>query len=195
GTWGHLRDRTATASRQGNDRPQPAQSPLPATAPPPLVARIRSSRTGASMDPILVGKAVTTPDALPDTGGRVFLQPKFGNRHGLGAGATGTGKTVTLMTLAEGFSRIGVPVFLADVKGDVAGLAVAGEVGDKLRERAEMIGVDAYAPEASPVLFWDIYGKSGHPVRTTVSEIGPTLLARMLELNDTQSGVLDIVFK
>src|SRR5690606_12584714 len=107
GTWGHSRDRTATASRQGNDRPQPAQSPLPATAPPPLVARIRSSRTGASMDPILVGKAVTTPDALPDTGGRVFLQPKFGNRHGLVAGATGTGKTVTLMTLAEGFSRIG----------------------------------------------------------------------------------------
>ena len=147
------------------------------------------------MDPILVGKAVTTPDSLPETGGRVFLQPEFANRHGLGAGATGTGKTVTLMTLAEGFSRIGVPVFLADVKGDVAGLAVPGEIGDRLRERAEMIGVDAYGPEASPVLFWDIYGKAGHPVRTTVSEIGPTLLARMLELNDTQSGVLDITFK
>ncbi|MEN1927928.1 helicase HerA-like domain-containing protein [Luteimonas sp. MJ250] len=147
------------------------------------------------MDPILVGKAVTRPDSLPETGGRVFLQPKFANRHGLVAGATGTGKTVTLMTLAEGFSRIGVPVFLADVKGDVAGLAVPGEIGDKLRERAEMIGVDAYGPEASPVLFWDIYGKQGHPVRTTVSEIGPTLLSRMLELNDTQSGVLDIVFK
>ena len=147
------------------------------------------------MDPILVGKAVTTPDSLPETGGRVFLQPGFANRHGLVAGATGTGKTVTLMTLAEGFSRIGVPVFLADVKGDVAGLAVPGEIGDRLRERAEMIGVDAYGPEASPVLFWDIYGKAGHPVRTTVSEIGPTLLARMLELNDTQSGVLDITFK
>ena len=147
------------------------------------------------MDPILVGKAVTTPDSLPETGGRVFLQPKLANRHGLVAGATGTGKTVTLMTLAEGFSRIGVPVFMADVKGDVAGLAVPGDIGDKLRERAEMIGVDAYGPEASPVIFWDIYGKLGHPVRTTVSEIGPTLLARMLELNDTQSGVLDIVFK
>ena len=147
------------------------------------------------MDPILVGKAVTTPDSLPETGGRVFLQPKLANRHGLVAGATGTGKTVTLMTLAEGFSRIGVPVFMADVKGDVAGLAVPGDIGDKLRERAEMIGVDAYGPEASPVVFWDIYGKLGHPVRTTVSEIGPTLLARMLELNDTQSGVLDIVFK
>ena len=147
------------------------------------------------MQPILVGKAVTTPDALPDTGGRVFLQPHFGNRHGLVAGATGTGKTVTLMTLAEGFSRIGVPVFLADVKGDVAGLAVPGDIGDGLRERAAMIGVDGYGPEASPVIFWDIYGKLGHPVRTTISEIGPTLLSRMLELNDTQSGVLDIVFR
>jgi DNA helicase HerA-like ATPase len=147
------------------------------------------------MDPILVGKAVTHPDSLPGTGGRVFLQPAFGNRHGLVAGATGTGKTVTLMTLAEGFSRIGVPVFMADVKGDVAGLAVAGDISDALRERAGMIGVEAYAAEANPVVFWDIYGKSGHPVRTTVSEIGPTLLARMLELNDTQSGVLDITFK
>ena len=147
------------------------------------------------MDPILVGKSVTTPDALPETGGRVFLQPKFGNRHGLVAGATGTGKTVTLMTLAEGFSRIGVPVFMADVKGDVAGLAVPGDIGDKLRERAAMIGVQDYGPEASPVIFWDIYGKLGHPVRTTISEIGPTLLGRMLELNDTQSGVLDIVFR
>ncbi|MBB1472308.1 DUF853 family protein [Luteimonas sp. MC1782] len=147
------------------------------------------------MDPILVGKAVTTPDALPETGGRVHLLPRYGNRHGLVAGATGTGKTVTLMTLAEGFSRIGVPVFLADVKGDVAGLAVAGDGGEKLLQRAAMIGADGYTPEASPVLFWDIYGKSGHPVRTTVSEIGPTLLGRMLELNDTQSGVLDITFK
>ena len=147
------------------------------------------------MQPILVGKAVTTPDALPDSGGRVFLQPRFGNRHGLVAGATGTGKTVTLMTLAEGFSRIGVPVFMADVKGDVAGLAVPGDIGDTLRERAARIGVDGYGPEASPVVFWDIYGKLGHPVRTTISEIGPTLLARMLELNDTQSGVLDIVFR
>lgn len=147
------------------------------------------------MDPILVGKAVTTPDALPETGGRVHLQPRYGNRHGLVAGATGTGKTVTLMTLAEGFSRIGVPVFLADVKGDVAGLAVAGDGGEKLLQRAATIGADGYTPEASPVLFWDIYGKSGHPVRTTVSEIGPTLLGRMLELNDTQSGVLDITFK
>ena len=142
------------------------------------------------MDPILVGKAITTPDS-----GQVFLLPKYGNRHGLVAGATGTGKTVTLMTLAEGFSRLGVPVFMADVKGDVAGLAVAGSGNDKLQQRVAEIGVKDYRNEANPVIFWDLYGKLGHPVRGTVSEIGPTLLGRMLELNDTQEGVLEIVFK
>jgi DNA helicase HerA-like ATPase len=139
---------------------------------------------------ILVGKSVTTPQ-----GGPVTLEPKYGNRHGLVAGATGTGKTVTLMTIAEGFSNLGVPVFLADVKGDVAGLAAAGSGDAKVAERAAKIGIADYAPAANPVLFWDLYGKLGHPVRTTVSEMGPTLLARILELNDTQSGVLDIVFK
>ncbi len=147
------------------------------------------------MHPILVGKAVTTPDALAATGGRVFLLPQFGNRHGLVAGATGTGKTVTLMTLAEGFSRIGVPVFLADVKGDVAGLAVAGDGPAKFQQRLDEIGIDDHVAEANPVIFWDLFGKDGHPVRATVTEVGPTLLSRMLELNDTQSGVLDIAFK
>ncbi len=142
------------------------------------------------MDPILVGKAVTT-----DTSGNVHLLPKFGNRHGLIAGATGTGKTVTLMTLAEGFSRIGVPVFLADVKGDVAGLAAAGAMNEKIQQRLALMGDPDYRNEANAVVFWDIYGKLGHPVRTTVSEMGPTLLGRILELNDTQAGVLDIVFK
>jgi DNA helicase HerA-like ATPase len=142
------------------------------------------------MEPILVGKAITTPDSGP-----VFLLPKYGNRHGLVAGATGTGKTVTLMTLAEGFSRIGVPVFLADVKGDVAGLAVPGAMNERIAQRVEQLGIADYRNEAAPVVFWDLWGKAGHPVRTTVSEIGPTLLARILELNDTQSGVLDIVFK
>jgi DNA helicase HerA-like ATPase len=142
------------------------------------------------MDPILVGKAVTTPDS-----GNVHLLPKFGNRHGLIAGATGTGKTVTLMTLAEGFSRIGVPVFLADVKGDVAGLAAPGAMNERIQQRLDLMGSPDYRNEASPVVFWDLYGKLGHPVRTTVSEMGPTLLGRILELNDTQSGVLDIVFK
>ncbi|WP_434031465.1 helicase HerA-like domain-containing protein [[Pseudomonas] boreopolis] len=140
------------------------------------------------MDPILLGKGIT--DDI-----QVVLNPRFGNRHGLVAGATGTGKTVTLMTLAEGFSRIGVPVFMADVKGDVAGLATPGDGNDKLLQRAKDIGVADYAPGASPVVFWDLYGQLGHPVRTTVSEMGPTLLARILELNDTQAGVLDIVFK
>ncbi|KGM55621.1 hypothetical protein N800_12970 [Lysobacter daejeonensis GH1-9] len=142
------------------------------------------------MDPILVGKAVTTPDS-----GNVYLQPRFGNRHGLVAGATGTGKTVTLMTLAEGFSRLGVPVFLADVKGDVAGLAMPGTMGEKLQARVQQLGISDYRNEGNPTVFWDLFGKLGHPVRTTVSEMGPALLARILELNDTQSGVLDIVFK
>ena len=142
------------------------------------------------MDPILVGKSITT-----DAGGSVVLLPGYGNRHGLVAGATGTGKTVTLMTMAEGFSRLGVPVFMADVKGDVAGLAMPGTSSDKLQQRIERIGVTGYRNEAAPVVFWDLWGKAGHPVRTTVSEIGPTLLGRILELNDTQSGVLDILFK
>ncbi|WP_330946484.1 helicase HerA-like domain-containing protein [Thermomonas sp. LB-4] len=142
------------------------------------------------MDPIFVGKAITT-----ETSGNVVLLPKYGNRHGLVAGATGTGKTVTLMTLAEGFSRIGVPVFLADVKGDVAGLAVPGTTSEKLQARIDQMGISDYRNEAAPVVFWDLWGKSGHPVRTTVSEMGPTLLGRILELNDTQGGVLDIVFK
>ncbi len=142
------------------------------------------------MDPILVGKAVTT-----ETSGNVFLLPKYGNRHGLVAGATGTGKTVTLMTLAEGFSRIGVPVFLADVKGDVSGLATAGAMNEKIQQRIAQMGIADYKNEAAPVVFWDLWGKLGHPVRTTVSEMGPTLLGRILELNETQGGVLDIVFK
>jgi DNA helicase HerA-like ATPase len=142
------------------------------------------------MNPILVGKAITTPQS-----GNVYLLPQYGNRHGLVAGATGTGKTVTLMTLAEGFSRLGVPVFLADVKGDVAGLAVAGAPNDKLQARIAEIGVANYTNEGNPTIFWDLYGKLGHPVRATVSEIGPTLLGRILELNDIQEGVLEIVFK
>ncbi|HEX6775760.1 MAG TPA: helicase HerA-like domain-containing protein [Methylomirabilota bacterium] len=125
----------------------------------------------------------------------VHLLAKYGNRHGLIAGATGTGKTVSLMVLAEGFSRLGVPVFMADIKGDVAGLAAAGSPTEKIKERVTQIGMPDYAPEASPVVFWDIYGKAGHPVRSTISEIGPSLLARILEINDTQAGVLEIAFK
>jgi DNA helicase HerA-like ATPase len=137
------------------------------------------------MNPILLGKG-NQP---------VYLFPKYGNRHGLVAGATGTGKTVSLMMLAEGFSRLGVPVFMADVKGDVAGLAMPGTAGEKIEQRARQIGMESWAPEASPVVFWDLYGKAGHPVRTTISEMGPHLLSRILGLNDVQSGTLDVAFK
>ncbi|MGE0755080.1 MAG: helicase HerA-like domain-containing protein [Alphaproteobacteria bacterium] len=118
---------------------------------------------------------------------------KYANRHGLIAGATGTGKTVTLQGLAEGFSQAGVPVFIADVKGDLSGLAAPGQPKDAFIERAQEIAFDlAYAP--CPVIFWDVFGKKGHPVRTTISEMGPLMLARLLELNDTQEGVLNIAF-
>ncbi|MBN1105851.1 MAG: DUF853 family protein [Deltaproteobacteria bacterium] len=137
------------------------------------------------MNQILIGKGEQP----------VYLLAKYGNRHGLVAGATGTGKTISLMVLAEGFSRLGVPVFMADVKGDVAGLALAGTTNEKIRQRVARIGMEGYAHEANPVLFWDLYGKAGHPVRTTISEIGPSLLGRILEINDTQVGVLEIAFK
>ena len=126
----------------------------------------------------------------------VNLDPHFGNRHGMIAGATGTGKSVSLMVLAEGFSRLGVPCFLADAKGDLAGLSMpAGEPGDKLKARLSKLGLNDWKPQANPVIFWDIYGKLGHPVRATISEMGPTLLGRILELNDTQEGVLEVIFK
>ena len=125
----------------------------------------------------------------------VHLLAKYANRHGLVAGATGTGKSVSLMVMAEGFSRMGVPVFMADVKGDIAGLAVAGTMNERIAQRIKQIGIDGYLNEGSPVVFWDLYGKLGHPIRTTVSEMGPTLLNRILELNEVQSGVLDIAFK
>ncbi len=116
------------------------------------------------------------------------------NRHGLITGATGTGKTVTLQTLAEGFSRAGVPVFAADVKGDLAGLAVAGAGRKAVADRAKLIGLP-YSPQATPTILWDLYGEQGSPVRATVAEMGPLLMARMLELNDTQAGVLNVLFR
>ena len=137
------------------------------------------------MSEILVGKGEQP----------VQLLAKYGNRHGMVAGATGTGKTFSLLVVAEGFSRLGVPVFIGDVKGDVAGLSVPSVPNDRIKQRIATIGMADYAPEACPVVFWDLYGKSGHPVRTTVSEMGPSLLGRILELNDTQAGVLEIVFK
>lgn len=124
----------------------------------------------------------------------VHLLPKMGNRHGLVAGATGTGKTVTLQILAEGFSQMGTPVFMADVKGDLSGMAAAGGGKPKLEERAQQIGLGALAYAPNPVVFWDLYGEQGHPIRTTISEMGPVLLSRLMGLNDTQEGVLNIAF-
>ncbi|MGB5260257.1 MAG: helicase HerA-like C-terminal domain-containing protein [Gammaproteobacteria bacterium] len=125
----------------------------------------------------------------------VYLLPQLANRHGLIAGATGTGKTVSLQILAEAFSRRGVPVFMADVKGDLSGMCQAGKEHPKLSARAETIGLTDYALEAFPVVFWDLFGKQGHRVRSTVSEMGPLLLSRMLDLNDTQEGIMYAVFK
>jgi len=121
------------------------------------------------------------------------------NRHGLIAGATGTGKTVSLQRLAEGFSAAGVPVFMADVKGDLAGMAMAGSpmspTHEPFTKRAAEIGLTDYSYADNPVIFWDLYGEKGHPIRTTVSEMGPLLLSRLMGLNETQEGVLSIAFK
>ena len=124
-----------------------------------------------------------------------YLHLKLANRHGLIAGATGTGKTVSLQVLTEGFSRHGVPVFLADVKGDLSGLSRPGNPHPKIDERIEKIGIEDYQPRPFPVVFWDLFGEQGHPIRTTISEMGPLLLARLLGLNDTQEGVLSVVFE
>ncbi len=125
----------------------------------------------------------------------LFLLPGLANRHGLIAGATGTGKTVTLQRIAEGLSKIGVPVFMADVKGDLAGLSQKGEPKPKIEERIKQLEIADFVYEGCPVVFWDVFGTQGHPVRSTISEMGPLLLARLLNLNDTQQGVLALVFK
>lgn len=124
-----------------------------------------------------------------------FILPRMANRHGLIAGATGTGKTVTLQTLAEGFSKLGVPVFMADVKGDLSGMSEAGGGNPKVEARVQQLGLTGFSYAKSPVTFWDVFGVKGHPVRTTMAEMGPLLLARMLNLNEVQAGVLNSVFK
>lgn len=137
------------------------------------------------VDPILTAKS--TKDLL--------LLPGMANRHGLIAGATGTGKTVTLQRLAEGFSRLGVPVFMADVKGDLSGISQVGNANPKVAERVKLLNLTNFVLTACPVTFWDVFGEQGHPVRATVSEMGPLLLSRLLGLNDTQAGVLTLTFK
>lgn len=138
-----------------------------------------------TVKPILIGKGEE----------QVFLYPKFANRHGLIAGATGTGKTVSLQILAEGFSRIGVPVFMADVKGDLSGITQAGKTHPKIDERIEKIGITDFKFEGFPSVFWDLLGDQGTPIRTTITDMGPLILSRLLDLNDTQEGVINVAFK
>ena len=147
--------------------------------------------------------ANTAVSALPDPSKAIVvgksqkyevLDLRFGNRHGLITGATGTGKTVTLQVLAEGFSLAGVPVFAADIKGDLSGISAAGEAKEAFVERARGMGL-TYRPDEFPTVFWDVFGEQGHPVRATISEMGPLLLSRMMDLNDTQEGVLNITFR
>ncbi len=138
------------------------------------------------MQPMLIAKNQTIESVM---------LPRMANRHGLIAGATGTGKTVTLQSLAEQFSRIGVPVFMADVKGDLSGIGLKGGGNAKVDARVQQLGLSDYINKAYPVMFWDMFGEKGHPVRTTLSEMGPVLLARMLNLNEVQAGVLNAIFK
>src|SRR6476620_10375146 len=138
---------------------------------------------------------MTEPILVAQSTEQIFLLPKMANRHGLIAGATGTGKTVTLQTLAENFSARGIPVFMADVKGDLAGMSQAGANNPKVVARAQELGISDFKGQACPVVFWDVFGENGHPVRATVSETGPLMLGRVLRLNDTQEGVLNMVFK
>ncbi len=136
-------------------------------------------------DPILIAKDSE----------ELYLLPKMSNRHGMIAGATGTGKSVTLRVIAESFSKLGVPVFMADVKGDLAGMCQPGGENPKVVQRVAELGLSGFEFKPSPVVFWDVFGEQGHPLRTTISEMGPLLLGRILNLNDTQSGVLTLVFK
>src|SRR4051812_20539608 len=139
---------------------------------------------------ILIGQAFDSGESAAAQ----TLRLDRANRHGLITGATGTGKTVTLQGLAESFARAGVPVFAADVKGDLSGIAAAGAGGEKILARAQLMGID-WKAEAAPACFWDVMGQAGVPVRATLSEMGPLMLTRLLELTDAQAGVLDIVFQ
>ena len=128
-------------------------------------------------------------------GKQVIMNAAMGNRHGMISGATGTGKTVTLQILAEGFSRLGVPVFLVDIKGDLSGITRPGQSNPKISERIREIGMEPFQPAGNPAVFWDLFAQTGHPVRTTISDMGPLLLSNLLELNDTQTGIIYSCFK
>jgi len=136
-------------------------------------------------DPLLIAKGDNP----------LYLLPGMSNRHGLVAGATGTGKTVTLQVMAESLSRVGVPVFAADVKGDLSGISQPGADSPRLQDRVKKLGLTNFGFSGCPVTFWDVFGEQGHPIRATISEMGPLLISRILNLNDTQAGVMALVFK
>ena len=128
-------------------------------------------------------------------GDHIYLDPKMANRHGLITGATGTGKTVTLKVLAEGFSSMGVPVFLSDIKGDLSGFLEPVEMNENVQGRVNQLGLEGFTPSTFPTTFFDVFGRNGVPVRATVSDVGPQLLSRLMNLNDTQTGIMNLVFK
>ena len=136
-------------------------------------------------DKLLIAKGVSD----------LCILPRMANRHGMISGATGTGKTVSLQVLAESFSRIGVPSFLADVKGDLAGVSQPGSPSPRIQERIDRLKLDGFSFSGNPVAFWDVFGEQGHPIRTTVSDMGPLLFSRLLGLNEVQAGVLTLVFR
>src|SRR5262249_39918378 len=190
------RGRSARIRSTPNTR-EPATSRTPPTGRARLLDGLRPQGWGLEPWPLsCLDTHMAEPFVLAKTskGADIVVLPKMGNRHGLITGATGTGKTVSLQVLADNFSRIGVPVFLADVKGDLSGVAAAGSATPKLQERMKAIGAQMPAFAANPVVFWDVFGKRGIPVRATISDLGPLLLGRLLDLNPTQQGVLTLVF-
>lgn len=179
------------------DRRGPSEPSRAATVPggegrvPPCLKLKLNAENGMSQSVLVDDKIFLGKSTKPE-----YLELRFANRHGLVTGATGTGKTVSLQVLAEGFSAAGVPVFAADIKGDLSGIAAVGEPKDFLTKRAGEVGLGAdYQQKAFPTIFWDVFGEQGHPVRATVLDMGPLLLARMLELNEVQEGVLNIAFR
>ncbi|WP_285275613.1 helicase HerA-like domain-containing protein [Halopseudomonas bauzanensis] len=142
--------------------------------------------TNPTVPPLLLGASSEHP---------VAIEPRMANRHGLVAGATGTGKTITLQVMAQAFSELGVPVLVPDIKGDFSGIAQPGAISDQLQQRAIRAGIEDLQPTGAPTVFWDVYGEHGHPLRLTVADFGPVMLARLLNLNETQTGVLQVLFK
>lgn len=167
-----------------------------AETPPKIPAKTRSKKAAAPAQPVKTAEPIELPGTIfvGESVKPERLTLALANRHGLATGATGTGKTVTLQVLAEGFSRHGVPVFAADIKGDLSGISEPGEAKPALVERAQSMGLE-YQPDQFPTIFWDLFGEQGHPIRATVTEMGPLLLARLLDLNEVQEGVLNIAFR